>query len=86
MMVSNAIAWGLEIVRKRRIASKTLKLAEKSELKTPVTVITGFLGSGKTTLVNWILNSEEHRRRIVVIENEAGKVRSRLPAVLALPG
>ena len=30
----------------------------------PVTVLTGFLGSGKTTLVNRIL-SEQHGRRIV---------------------
>ncbi len=36
----------------------------------PVTVITGFLGSGKTTLVNRILK-ETHGMRIAVIENEA---------------
>jgi G3E family GTPase len=39
----------------------------------PVTVLTGFLGSGKTTLVNRIL-SEQHGRRIAVIENEFGEV------------
>ncbi|PRP89338.1 cobalamin synthesis protein P47K [Planoprotostelium fungivorum] len=39
----------------------------------PVTIITGFLGSGKTTLVNHILRGS-HGRRIAVIENEFGQV------------
>jgi G3E family GTPase len=39
----------------------------------PVTVLTGFLGAGKTTLVNRIL-SEQHGKRIAVIENEFGEV------------
>jgi G3E family GTPase len=39
----------------------------------PVTVLTGFLGAGKTTLVNRIL-SENHGQRIAVIENEFGEV------------
>jgi G3E family GTPase len=38
----------------------------------PVTILTGFLGSGKTTLVNRILK-EQHGRRIAVIENEFGE-------------
>ena len=41
--------------------------------KIPVTVLTGFLGSGKTTLLNRIL-SENHGKRIAVIENEFGAV------------
>ena len=38
-----------------------------------VTVLTGFLGAGKTTLVNHIL-STDHGRRIAVIVNEVGEI------------
>jgi G3E family GTPase len=41
--------------------------------KIPVTVLTGFLGSGKTTLLNRIL-TEQHGKRIAVIENEFGEI------------
>jgi G3E family GTPase len=44
-----------------------------ARITTPVTVITGFLGAGKTTLVNRILH-EAHGQRIAVIENEFGAV------------
>lgn len=37
-----------------------------------VTVITGYLGAGKSTLVNYILNSQ-HGKRIAVILNEFGE-------------
>ncbi|WIA35284.1 hypothetical protein OEZ86_003743 [Tetradesmus obliquus] len=45
----------------------------ESSGKTPVSVVTGFLGSGKTTLVNYIL-SENHGKKIAVVENEFGEV------------
>ncbi|MCM3660623.1 GTP-binding protein [Georgenia satyanarayanai] len=44
-----------------------------TQKKIPVTVLTGFLGSGKTTLVNHIL-TVEHGIRIAVIENEFGDI------------
>src|ERR671936_2911509 len=46
---------------------------ETAYLRTPVTVLTGFLGSGKTTLLNRIL-TEQHGKRIAVIENEFGEI------------
>jgi G3E family GTPase len=41
--------------------------------KVPVTVLTGFLGSGKTTMLNHILTAQ-HGKRIAVIENEFGEI------------
>jgi G3E family GTPase len=48
-----------------------LELAAQENM-IPVTILTGFLGSGKTTLVNRILK-EQHGHRIAVIENEFGE-------------
>ena len=41
--------------------------------KTPVTVLTGYLGAGKTTLPNRIL-TEEHGKKYAVIVNEFGEI------------
>jgi G3E family GTPase len=46
---------------------------ESAQHTVPVTVLTGFLGSGKTTLLNRIL-TENHGKRIAVIENEFGEI------------
>lgn len=48
-------------------------MAEESNDATPMTVITGFLGAGKTTLVNYILR-EQREWKIAVVENEFGEV------------
>lgn len=42
-------------------------------MTTPVTIVTGFLGSGKTSLINRILQ-ETHGQKIAVIENEFGEI------------
>ncbi|OCL02604.1 vitamin b12 biosynthesis, cobw-like protein [Glonium stellatum] len=40
-------------------------------VKVPITIITGYLGAGKTTLMNYIL-TERHGKKIAVILNEFG--------------
>jgi G3E family GTPase len=42
-------------------------------IRTPVTVLTGYLGAGKTTLLNRIL-TEDHGKRYAVIVNEFGEI------------
>ena len=44
-----------------------------NENRLPVTVVTGYLGSGKTTLINHVLTAT-HGKRIAVIENEFGEI------------
>ena len=39
----------------------------------PVTILTGYLGSGKTTFVNYLLK-EDHGHKFAIIENEFGEV------------
>jgi len=48
-------------------------MSDKAEDLTPITVVTGFLGAGKTTLVNYILK-EQNDWKIAVLENEFGEV------------
>jgi G3E family GTPase len=46
---------------------------ETVDRRVPATVVTGFLGSGKTTLINRILRGQ-HGRKLAVIVNEFGEV------------
>ena len=41
-------------------------------MKTPITIITGYLGSGKTTLLKKIIN--ESRQKLAIIMNEFGEI------------
>jgi G3E family GTPase len=55
----------------QQVLSNTTKPSIKP--KVPVTVVTGFLGSGKTTLINHILQGQ-HGKKIAVIVNEFGEI------------
>ncbi|KAJ3233345.1 hypothetical protein HDU81_002326 [Chytriomyces hyalinus] len=46
--------------------------ADQQYAPVPVTIVTGFLGSGKTTLVTRILTDQTHGKRIAVLLNEFG--------------
>jgi cobalamin biosynthesis protein CobW len=43
-------------------------------MPTPVYVISGFLGSGKTTLINNILDTSPVDKKIMVLVNEFGSI------------
>lgn len=47
--------------------------ATSSDSRIPVTVVTGYLGAGKTTLVNHLLK-ESSGKRFAVIVNEFGDI------------
>eukprot|EP00532_Pseudo-nitzschia_australis_P017665 CAMPEP_0168310740 /NCGR_PEP_ID=MMETSP0142_2-20121227/66991_1 /TAXON_ID=44445 /ORGANISM="Pseudo-nitzschia australis, Strain 10249 10 AB" /LENGTH=376 /DNA_ID=CAMNT_0008263585 /DNA_START=823 /DNA_END=1953 /DNA_ORIENTATION=+ len=53
--------------------SSSIIMSDDETKLTPITVITGFLGAGKTTLVNYILK-EQNEWKICVLENEFGEV------------
>src|SRR6202007_1278825 len=66
------------VVRARRhhlyVDPVVVSMIESSNTrKASVVIVTGFLGSGKTTLVNRILTAD-HGRKIAVIVNEFGEV------------
>jgi G3E family GTPase len=50
-----------------------MSVEDKIDRRIPATVVTGFLGSGKTTLINRIL-TEQHGKKLAVIVNEFGAV------------
>lgn len=53
-------------------SQKPVNESANDDVSVGVTVITGYLGAGKSTLVNYILNSQ-HGKRIAVILNEFGE-------------
>ena len=46
---------------------------EQNTEKIPITILTGYLGSGKTTFINYLLK-ENHGNKFAIIENEFGDV------------
>ena len=44
-------------MKQRKTIQKQEKQGKKSNKRLPVTVLSGFLGSGKTTLINHILSN-----------------------------
>jgi len=54
-------------------ATTAMTTTDDENKLTPITVITGFLGAGKTTFVNYILK-EQTEWKICVLENEFGEV------------
>ena len=60
----------------------TSQLQDVSLTKVPLTIVTGYLGAGKTTLVNYILR-EQHGKRIAVILN--GLYTPQCPHSVSLP-
>ena len=71
-------------------AARTVTVASAAPV--PLIILTGFLGAGKTTVLNRVLGSQ-HRRRVAVLVNElgrididAGLIRGRAGDVLELSG
>jgi G3E family GTPase len=74
------------------IALQSPAVSAEAAAKPPLVLLTGFLGAGKTTILNRVLGAQ-HRRRVGVIINELGRIdidtrliKSRSGDVLELAG
>lgn len=76
LLLSNFAAAWLEQCRAARVeaAEEELSRCDGSVARVPVTVVTGFLGAGKTELLNRLLADAPTGLRLCVVENEAGAV------------
>ena len=68
------VAWASYVAVWWRRNGAMSDAAGAADMRLPVTIVTGFLGSGKTTLVNHILRSSggTSGKKILVVENEIG--------------
>jgi len=67
---ANQLASGITPGQKKE-AEQCGTLQEK---RVRATVLTGFLGSGKTTFLNFVLQSRSHGKKFAVVQNEFGSV------------
>ena len=78
-LISDQLTESFEILQKvvgyfiESTRAKETEIKFPESKRVPVLVVTGFLGSGKTTFLNYVL-SAEHGLRIAVIENEFGEI------------
>lgn len=66
----NELAGGLTAAQKREVE----RCEQMRDRRVRATILTGFLGAGKTTFLNFVLKSWGHGKRIGVVQNEFGNV------------
>lgn len=72
--MSVMLARGRARIRSLRVYSRLTTTSTKPLSTVPVTVLSGFLGAGKTTLVNHILSEKQHEKRIAVLVNDMAEI------------
>lgn len=75
----NQLANGITSEQKRKVE----QCEKQKDRRVKATILTGFLGAGKTTFLNFVLKSLGHGQRIGVVQNEFGSVP--VDDVLTLP-